>query len=152
MVRKLRLTTFHMRPARGSPAASSMRPVSRSLCKADDAGRGAERSRTDHELVPSFLSVEPLLAMFGIDPELAQSGRLLAERADEVVAHEPWCDDRVGRRQAEVDMVNHKLQDHLVLVIAPGDADGQHGLPGHMSTMVGERVIRGRLPGSMTSG
>ena len=78
--------------------------------------------------MPQFLQgFERLRTDLGIDPELAHDRRRLAERADEVVGHEPRGDDRRGRLEAEVDVIEQELQGHLVLVIAAGDADGQHG-------------------------
>ena len=65
----------------------------------------------------------------GIDPQAAQIRRGLAERADEVVAHEPGGRHRFGRRQAEIDVVEQQLERHHVLVVATGDAHRQDRLP-----------------------
>ena len=49
-------------------------------------------------------------------------------------------------------MIDQELQGHLVLVVAARHADAPARACCPVSTIVGDRVIRGRLPGSITLG
>ena len=69
-----------------------------------------------------------------------------------MIGHETRGKNRRGRIKPEVDMIDQKLQHHLILVVAAGHADAQARACYLRSTSVGDRVIRGRLPGSITLG
>ncbi len=113
------------RPARGSPAVLQLAGGG---VEADHAGRGAQGSGVDaQDMAAGFQGFEDVAADVGVDSQPAQCRRSLAERVDEMIGHETRGDDRRGRLEAEIDVIEQELEGHLVLVVAAGDADGQNG-------------------------
>ena len=86
----------------GAETSTISEPLARTLIT---LGGGTQRAGADHQFVSQVLKrVERFGAELGVNPQLAQDRRLLAERADEVVGHEPRGDDRLGRLEAEVEV------------------------------------------------
>ena len=120
--------------------------------EADDARCGAQGPGVDaQDMAARFEGFQDVVADIGVDAQAAECGGGLAERVDEMIGHEAWGDDGGGRLEPEIEMIEQELEGHLVLVVAAGDADGQHG-PVCLEHEGGRERDARRLPGAMTLG
>ena len=108
------------RPALGSPAAC-FSPVRGSSVSITGWPKGGfcTSTRCPRAASASIVSLPN-------DSYTVQAGQLrwrLVERSDVVLGDEPRGRDRLGRRKAELDVVQQELQRDLVLLIAAGHAD-----------------------------
>ena len=140
-------------PARGvRPRVSGGPDQARPGIDSDHGGGGAQRPAAGVKRVPhGSEGIERGGPDLRIDPQSAQCGGFLAERADEMVGHEPRGDTDAAGASPKSRWLSRSCSVIWSWLSPPATLTASTGLR-PSSTSVGVSVIRGRLPGSMQLG